>query len=87
MAAGALWQQRDAGNDEDADCRRGEWAAQGEAAVASRLIQEIADGGAEWPRQDEGGPEQKHARQIGAEIRRRENGKGGGEEDRTAVVA
>ena len=46
-------------DDERRDHCRGERAAQSEPAVADRLVEKIADRGAERPRQDEGGPEQE----------------------------
>lgn len=59
MSTRPLWEQGDEGNDErgkDDGCRV---SAQREADVCQRPIEKIADGGCEWPGQDEGRPEQK----------------------------
>src|SRR5580658_2283640 len=53
-----LRQNKQASDDENGDDRRRDGAAQRQAAVADRLVEEIADGGAERPGQDERSPEQ-----------------------------
>ena len=53
------------------DDGRGERPAQARVRLGPRLVEEIADRGAERPGQDEGGPEQQHARDIASRNRRR----------------
>src|SRR5580700_2340906 len=65
MRTGALWEQQNTGQDQCGDDRRSERTAQGKPAMADRLVEEIADRRAEWPGQDEGGPEQQNARHRG----------------------
>jgi hypothetical protein len=57
MLARALWQNKNTNQNEASENGRGDRAAQGEPTIADRLVEEIADGGAQGPRQDEGDPE------------------------------
>jgi len=57
VAPGALRNDEDAGDDEHQDHARRIKATEREAAVGARLVEEIADGRAERPRQDERRPE------------------------------
>ena len=68
MLAGLLRQDKNAANDEDSEHRRGERTTKGKAAVGQRLVEKIADRGAERPRQDKRRPEQKHPRNSAPEI-------------------
>src|SRR5579864_3447503 len=69
MTARALRQNEQAERDEGRNQERRQWAAEGKAAQVSRLVEEISPRSAEWPRRDEGGPEQRHARHASPAIR------------------
>ena len=75
-----LREEKDERDDRNGDDRRRHRPAERQPAMPDRLIEKIADGGAERPRQDERRPEQPDTRRIGPEIgggkdreRRREN--------------
>jgi hypothetical protein len=87
MLPGALRQNDDTRDDESADDSGGDRPAESKASVVHRLVEEIADRGAERPRQDEGRPEQKDARHIGHEIDRDQRRQPGGKYQRAAVIA
>ncbi len=87
VAAGPLRQDEQAGDDERGNDRGGDRAAQRKAAGIDGLVEEVADGGAQRARQDEGGPEQRHARQAGPVIEHDDHRKRGGEHQRAAFVA
>ena len=57
VSARSLWQQKNTADNKDRDDKRGERTAEGKTAIADRLVQKVADGGAERPRQDERRPE------------------------------
>src|SRR6476660_1347263 len=59
---------QDGDDDHDRDDRRGRIAAELHAALCVRLVQEIAHGGAEGPRQDERRPEQQRMRDARVEV-------------------
>src|SRR5215469_14726059 len=87
MPARSLRYNEQTDNDEGSDHRRGERSAEREAAFGQGLIEEIADGGAERARQDEGRPEQEHARDIGPKIKRGDDGEPDSKDERAAFVA
>src|SRR3984957_7406646 len=58
MRAGPLRQNQQAAEDKDRDNRRSKRAAQGKAALADGLVEEIADGRSQRPGQNECRPEQ-----------------------------
>ena len=70
MLACPLRQDENTSDNEYADDRGSDRPAQCHAAVAWRLVEKIADGGAERPRQNERRPEQEDARHVGPEIKR-----------------
>src|ERR1700681_4189776 len=74
MRAGSLRQNEKTAEDKDRDDSRSKRAAQGKAAIADGLVEEIADGRAQRPGQDERRPEQRDARYIGPVIGGRDNG-------------
>src|ERR1700720_3475675 len=86
MLPRALRQNDDACDYERADDSRSDGTAESEAAVVHGLVEEIADRGAERPRQDEGRPEQKDAGYIRHEIERDKCRQSGREHQRTAVI-
>src|ERR1700704_1703577 len=55
--------------------------------MAARLVEEIADGRTERAGQDEGDPEQQHARHVAPEIQAREHCQPDGEDQCAALVA
>jgi hypothetical protein len=57
MPARSLGQQKNTSDNKDPDDKRGERTTERETAVADRLVQEVSDRGAEWPREDECCPE------------------------------
>ena len=70
MLPGLLRQQQDASRNKGCDDGRRDRPTQGQPAFVDRLIEKIAERGAERPRQDEGRPEQENAGHIGQEIER-----------------
>jgi hypothetical protein len=50
------------------DNRRRERTAEVQFTGADRLVQEVADGCAEWSRQDERSPEEQYTRGVGPQI-------------------
>src|SRR5580704_7009070 len=87
MCSGALRQDEQTDNDEGGNDGGGDWPAERQPAVADGLVEEVADGGAERPRQDEGRPEQRHARHAGPEIQCRDDRKRGAEYQCAAFIA
>src|SRR5580698_455523 len=87
MLAGPLRQDEDASDNERRDDRRRDRAAERQSAVADRLVEEIADRGAERPRQDESGPEQEDPRDAGEEIGRREQRQPGGKHKSAVFIS
>ena len=61
MPAGILLKQQDAGDHERSEHCSGVESAYFESAIGEWLIQQISECGAQRPRKDEGGPEQKGA--------------------------
>jgi len=57
---------------------------EGKTALAHRLIEEVADRGAERAREDEGCPEQEHPRHIRPDVKRNDHGEPGGEDEGAA---
>ena len=51
---------------------RGSEAAQMQSTVSDRFGQGVAEGGAEWPGEDEGAPEKSDVRDVGEEVKRRD---------------
>ena len=58
MRSGALRKQRDQSEDRHREDSRRQRPAEFEPALGDRLVEEVADGRAERPGQDEGRPEQ-----------------------------
>ena len=73
MRAGPLRQNQQTAEDKDRDDSRSKRAAQGKAAIADGLVEEIADGRAQRPGQNECRPEQRDARYMGPVVGRRDN--------------
>src|SRR5580658_1111038 len=86
MLACLLREKDETGDDEGADDRRRKGTAQGQPAIADRLIKEIAGRGAKRPRQDEGRPEQENPRDIGPVIGSGQRRQAGGEDERPALI-
>ena len=64
MGAGALWENKNQGEDcRCEDCSRSR-AADLEPAVGDRLVEQIAERRAEWPSEYKSGPEQEDARHV-----------------------
>jgi hypothetical protein len=85
--AGALRQHHETDDDEGGDHRGGEGAAQRQPTVVVRLVEKIADRGAERPGEDECRPEQRDAGDRGAEIERRDDDERRTEDQRAADIA
>ena len=68
MLACPLRQDEKTADNENADDGRSDRPAKRQSAIANRFIEKVADRRSERPRQDEGGPEQEYARDIGEEI-------------------
>src|ERR1700688_627589 len=87
MRAGSLRQNEKTAEDKDRDDSRSQRAAQGKAAIADGLVEEIADGRAQRPRQNECRPEQRGARYMGPVIGPRDNRQCDAEYQRSAVIS
>src|ERR1039458_2074426 len=87
MLACPLRKQEKTRDDESADDRRGDRTAQGQTAIADRLVEEIPDGGAKRARQDEGGPKQKDARDVRQIIGESQHSQSSGEDKRSAFIS
>ena len=87
MPAWALRQENDQRDDYGRNDRRSQRAAQIQAAVADRLIEEIANGGAERSGQDERDPEEGDTRHACPVIQGRDGDEACDEYQCTAFVA
>ena len=67
MGSRSLRDEQYAGGDERRDDRGGERPVHVEAAFGDRLVEEIADGGAERSRENERGPEERRGRDACAD--------------------
>src|SRR6476620_10887442 len=63
------------------------WTAQGKSTMVQWLVEEIAQGSSQGPRQNEGGPEQPHARHLRPVIERSSNRQSSAEHQRSALVS
>ena len=61
MLSRSLWQEQDKNDDRHGKHQRRDWAAQFQAALRNRLVEEIADRRAKGAREDERRPEQSDA--------------------------
>ena len=82
-----LRQDEQAKEDEGRNHGRSQRAAERKAAIAHRLVEEVADGSAERPCEDEGRPENQHARDVRPQVKPDDCGQPRGEHDRAAFVA
>src|ERR1700722_18228909 len=73
MAPGALRQYHETDDDEGGDHRGGEGAAQRQPTVVVRLVEKIADRGAERPGEDECRPKRRDGGERGEKIERRDD--------------
>src|ERR1700730_17296861 len=87
VASGPLPEDENAGDNEEGKKRRDREATDGETAVGNRLVEKVADGRAQGTREDEGTPEQQRARDVGKEVRRRDDSQPGTENQGAALVA
>ena len=87
MLAGALRQEDDAGDHQGCKDGGGVEPAERQSSVRDGLVEKVADRGSQRPGQDEGAPEQQRARDVRPEVCRRDHGKAGREDERTAFVA
>ena len=68
MASGLLRQEQDTGKYQSSQNAGGTVATERKAAVGNRLVEQIAQGGAERSREDKSGPEEHSARNARKEI-------------------
>src|SRR5262252_1746595 len=87
MASRPLRDEQYADDDEHREDRGGEWPAHVEAALGYGLVEEIADRGTEWTRQDERRPEEHHVGDARAVIGNGDEYEQRTEHERAAAVA
>jgi hypothetical protein len=87
MHAGPLRQDEKTSEYKGCENRRCKRPTQGKAAVVSWLVQEVADGRAQRPGEDECRPEQRYPGYVGPEISSRDNRQCGAKDWRSAFVS
>jgi len=86
MRTRPLRNEYDASDDEDGNERSREWAADVQSAFVERFVEKVADGCTEWPRQDEGRPEQQNVRNRRPIVERRDDRKCRNKDERSACI-
>ena len=82
-----LGKHKDKQRDRDAEYDGGDWAVERKSTFGDRLVEKIADRRPQWPRQDEGRPEQDHAGNLSAQIEHGDYNQRPAEYQRSAGIA
>ena len=87
MRARPLREDEDESDDDRRENGGGEIAADLQAAMIMRLVEEVSERCAEWPRQNKRRPKQQRVRDRRPEISSGDDRQSGGEDDRAALIA